>query len=161
MMDGLGLAETTPGPLILVTQFVGFLAGFRDGGFGMALLAALVTLWVTFAPCFLWIFAGAPYVERIIHMPRLSGALRAITAAIVGVILNLSIWFAAHVFFRNIGTFEAGPLRMILPDLASLDPWAVGIALITALLLLVLHAGIGRTLLAGAILGVFSLLSFT
>lgn len=161
MMDGLGLAETTPGPLILVTQFVGFLAGFREGGFSMALLAAGVTLWVTFVPCFLWIFVGAPYVERIIHMPRLSGALRAITAAVVGVILNLSIWFAAHVFFRSIETLQAGPLRMIRPELASIDPWAVGIALITALLLLVLHAGIGRTLLAGALLGAFSLLSFT
>ena len=94
-------------------------------------------------------------------MPRLSGALRAITAAVVGVILNLSIWFAAHVFFRNIGTFEADPMQMIRPELASFDPWAIGIALITALLLLVLHAGIGRTLLTGAILGAFSLLSFT
>ena len=75
MMDGLGLAETTPGPLILVTQFVGFLAGFREGGIGLAVLAALVTLWVTFIPCFLWIFVGAPYVERLLHMPRLSGAL--------------------------------------------------------------------------------------
>ena len=161
MMDGLGLAETTPGPLILVTQFVGFLAGFREGGFGLALLAACITLWVTFTPCFLWIFAGAPYVERIIHMPRLSGALKAITAAVVGVILNLTIWFAAHVFFRNIGTAEAGILKVIWPEIASFDPVAGGIALVTGVLLLVFHAGIGWTLLAGALVGAFSLLWIT
>ena len=161
MMDGLGLAETTPGPLILVTQFVGFLAGFREGGFGLALLAACITLWVTFTPCFLWIFAGAPYVERIIHMPRLSGALKAITAAVVGVILNLTIWFAAHVFFRSIGTAEAGILKVIWPEIASFDPVAGGIALVTGVLLLVFHAGIGWTLLAGALVGAFSLLWIT
>ncbi|HMB75593.1 MAG TPA: chromate efflux transporter, partial [Kiloniellaceae bacterium] len=94
MVDALGLAETTPGPLILVTQFVGFLAGFREGGIPLGLGAAVVVLWVTFAPCFLWIFAGAPYIEWISNQPRLKGALKAITAAVVGVILNLSIWFA-------------------------------------------------------------------
>ena len=161
MMDGLGLAETTPGPLILVTQFVGFLAGFREGGFGLAVLAAGITLWVTFAPCFLWIFAGAPYVERIIHMPRLSGALKAITAAVVGVILNLSLWFAAHVFFRDIGMWQARPIQLIRPEWASIDIWAVGIACVATILLLVLKVGMGRTLLAGAVLGAISLLSLT
>jgi hypothetical protein len=102
MMDALGLAETTPGPLILVTEFVGFLAGAQAGGPGLGLAAALVTLWVTFAPCFLWIFAGAPYVEWIATRPRLQGALDAITAAVVGVIANLSLWFALHVVFGEV-----------------------------------------------------------
>jgi chromate transport protein ChrA len=102
MMDALGLAETTPGPLILVTEFVGFLAGAQAGGLGLGLAAALVTLWVTFAPCFLWIFAGAPYVEWIATRPRLQGALDAITAAVVGVIANLSLWFALHVVFGEV-----------------------------------------------------------
>ena len=102
MLDGLGLAETTPGPLILVTEFVGFLAGFRHGGepqLAFGLLGAAVTLWATFAPCFLWIFTGAPYVERLSASPRLAGALAGVTAAVVGVILNLSLWFALHVLF--------------------------------------------------------------
>ncbi|MEM6385753.1 MAG: chromate efflux transporter [Pseudomonadota bacterium] len=159
MMDGLGLAETTPGPLILVTQFVGFLAGYREAGLGLGVLAALVTLWVTFVPCFLWIFTGAPYVERLLHMPRLSGALRSITAAVVGVILNLSLWFAAHVIFRQIDTFASGPVQIIRPELASLNLLATLIAFIATLLLLVFKLGIGRTLLAGALLGMISLLS--
>ena len=102
MLDGLGLAETTPGPLILVTEFVGFLAGFRHGGepkLAFGLLGAAVTLWATFAPCFLWIFVGAPYVERLTSSPKIAGALAGVTAAVVGVILNLSLWFALHVFF--------------------------------------------------------------
>lgn len=159
MMDGLGLAETTPGPLILVTQFVGFLAGYNEAGLGLAILAALVTLWVTFVPCFLWIFAGAPYVERLLHMPRLSGALSAITAAVVGVILNLSLWFSAHVVFRQIDIVRAGPFQFIWPDFASIDLLAAAIAVVAAVLLLILKLGIGRTLLAGAALGMFSLLS--
>lgn len=161
MMDGLGLAETTPGPLILVTQFVGFLAGYNEAGMGMALLAALVTLWVTFIPCFLWIFAGAPYVERLLHMPRLSGALNAVTAAVVGVILNLSLWFSAHVFFRQIETTTIGPFRLLSPVASSLDPLATAIACVAAVLLLALKLGIGRTLLAGAAMGMISLYPFT
>ena len=128
MLDGLGLAETTPGPLILVTEFVGFLAGYRYGGdpklvFG--LLGAAITLWATFAPCFLWIFAGAPYVERLSANPRLAGALSAVTAAVVGVILNLSLWFALHVFFAKVEPVWHGPLRLWLPDLSTLDIKAV------------------------------------
>ena len=160
-MDGLGLAETTPGPLILVTQFVGFLAGYNEAGLGLAVLAALVTLWVTFVPCFLWIFAGAPYVERMLHMPRLSGALSAITAAVVGVILNLSLWFSAHVEFQQIETVATGPFQFIRPDVASIDLLAAAIAVIAAVLILVLKLGIGRTLLAGAALGMISLLPIT
>lgn len=158
MMDGLGLAETTPGPLILVTQFVGFLAGYNAAGLGMAMLAASITLWVTFVPCFLWIFAGAPYVERLLHMPRLSGALHGITAAVVGVILNLSLWFSAHVLFRQIDLVSVGPIRVIAPDWATLDVMAAGIAVAAAVLLLAAKIGIGRTLLAGAIMGMISLL---
>lgn len=161
MMDGLGLAETTPGPLILVTEFVGFLAGYREGGLMLGLLAALITLWVTFVPCFLWIFAGAPYVDRLLHMPRLSGALQSITAAVVGVILNLSLWFSAHVLFGRIGTIDLGPFTLIAPELASLDLLAAGIAAVAAILLLWLRVGIGRTLLVGAIMGMFSLLPLT
>ncbi len=161
MMDGLGLAETTPGPLILVTQFVGFLAGFREGGLPLAFLAAFVTLWVTFTPCFLWIFAGAPYVERLIHMPRLSGALHAITAAVVGVILNLSLWFSAHVFFRQIDAFSAGPIQTIRPILSSLDPLAAAIACVAAYLLLHRHLGIGWVMLVGAAMGMISLFPLT
>ncbi|KEQ52690.1 chromate efflux transporter [Sphingobium chlorophenolicum] len=106
MLDGLGMAETTPGPLIMVTQFVGFLAAFRDSGVLHPLLAAtlgaILTTWVTFVPCFLWIFAGAPFIERLRGNPALSGALKAITAAVVGVILNLAIWFAIHTLFGKV-----------------------------------------------------------
>ena len=124
MLDGLGLAETTPGPLILVTEFVGFLAGFRQGGepaLAFGLLGAAVTLWATFAPCFLWIFAGAPYVERLSANPRLAGALAGVTAAVVGVILNLSLWFALHVLFGSVTATWHGPVRLWTPELASLN----------------------------------------
>jgi chromate transporter len=149
MLDGLGLAETTPGPLILVTEFVGFLAAARNGGqpallFG--LLGALVTLWATFAPCFLYIFVGAPYIERLKSVPRLRGALRAVTAAVVGVIFNLSLWFALHVFFRARTEVTIGALRFDLPLVSSLDFKAVGLALLAALLLFAVRAGIVTTL---------------
>ena len=101
MMDGLGLAETTPGPLILVTQFVGFMAAYKADGLLFGVSAAVVTLWATFVPCFLWIFAGAPYIDWISTRPRLKGALNAITAAVVGVILNLSIWFCNPRILRH------------------------------------------------------------
>lgn len=149
MLDGLGLAETTPGPLVLVMEFVGFLAGYRFGGepqmlFG--LLGALVTLWATFVPCFLWIFAGAPYIERLENSPRLAGALSAVTAAVVGVILNLSLWFALHVLFGRIDAVWYGPLRLWLPDFATLNVEAALLSLVSAVLLLRLHIGIAATL---------------
>ncbi len=106
MIDALGLAETTPGPLILVTQFVGHLAGHGQGGFALMALAGGLTLWMTFAPCFLWIFAGAPYLEQLLAMPRLKGALSAITAAVTGVIASLSLWFALSVLFSG-GAIDA------------------------------------------------------
>ncbi|MCR9069265.1 MAG: chromate efflux transporter [Rhodobacteraceae bacterium] len=136
MMDALGLAETTPGPLILVTEFVGFLAGAAEGGFGLGLAAAVVTLWVTFVPCFLWIFAGAPYVEWISHQPRLTGALNAITAAVVGVILNLSLWFALQVLFGEVTNVALGPMTLALPKLSTLIPGALILSALAAALLL-------------------------
>ena len=133
MMDALGLAETTPGPLILVTQFVGFIAGAQAGGWGMGALAALVTLWVTFTPCFLWIFAGAPYVEWIATRPRLTGALQGITAAVVGVIANLSVWFALNVWFTSV---ERNAIGLWVPDPLSLSIPALTLSGLAAALLL-------------------------
>lgn len=149
MLDALGLAETTPGPLILVNEFVGSLAAGRaDGGVSlmMALAGAVVTLWATFAPCFLWIFVGAPYIAHISGMPRLQAALRGITAAVVGVILNLTVWFALHVLFHKVETSDMGPLRLTVPDLSTLDVAAAGLAILAALLLLFAHRGIMMTL---------------
>lgn len=135
MIDALGLAETTPGPLILVTEFVGYLAGAAAGGAALGLAAAALVLWVTFLPSFLFIFAGAPFIERIGGLPRLAAALRSITAAVVGVILNLSLWFAAHVFFAETGVFSLGPIAVVQPVLASFDPLAAALALVAAALL--------------------------
>lgn len=153
MMDGLGLAETTPGPLILVTEFVGFLAGFSAGGMGLAIAAAAVTLWVTFVPCFLWIFAGAPFIDHLTHAPRLSSALKAITAAVVGVIANLSIWFAAHVFFARLSDTQLGPARLLTPDLASLQIAPVVIAIGAAALMFGLKISLEKTLIIGLLAG--------
>ncbi|MEP3276538.1 MAG: chromate efflux transporter [Stappiaceae bacterium] len=153
MMDGLGLAETTPGPLILVTQFVGFLSAFREGGFMLGLAGALVTLWVTFVPCFLWIFAGAPYIEWIGTQPRLKGALTAITAAVVGVILNLSVWFALHVLFASVTPTKYGPVTLWQPDLTSVDWRAWALFALCAVLAFGLHWGIGRVLIVSSLLG--------
>jgi chromate transporter len=149
MLDGLGLAETTPGPLILVTEFVGFLAAHRHGGGNawiMGVLGAIVTLWATFAPCFLWIFAGAPYIERLNAEPRLKAALAAVTAAVVGVILNLTVWFALHVLFVTVEVQQAGPLRLLVPDLASVSWPAVLLSALAVVLLFALHRGIATTL---------------
>ncbi len=149
MLDGLGLAETTNGPLILVTEFVGYLAAYRFGSgppMLMGLIGALVTLWATFAPCFLWIFAGAPYIERLQTMPRLKGALSGVTAAVVGVILNLSVWFGLHVFFGTVNSAEVGPLTLWLPDIATLDWAAVALAALAALALFRLHLSLAWTL---------------
>ena len=153
MMDGLGLAETTPGPLILVTEFVGFLAGFKEGGIALAVVAALVTLWVTFVPCFLWIFAGAPYIEWISEQPRLKSALSAITAAVVGVILNLSVWFALHVWFRQVELSTRGILKLWVPAVDSLDWRVVVLTILCGIGLLVLHWSVVRVLLLAGALG--------
>ncbi len=125
MLDGLGLAETTPGPLILVTQFVGFLAALRQSGLEPAMLyatlGALLTTWVTFLPCFLWIFAGAPYVEKLRHNKALSMALAAITAAVVGVIANLALWFALNLLFRENVRITSAGMDMLLPVPGTID----------------------------------------
>lgn len=125
MLDGLGMAETTPGPLIMVTQFVGFLAAFRDAGqlspLIAATLGAILTTWVTFVPCFLWIFAGAPFIERLRGNKALSSALTAITAAVVGVILNLALWFAIHTLFDDVRPVATPTGSLDVPMLASVN----------------------------------------
>ncbi|WP_246688279.1 chromate efflux transporter [Methylobacterium sp. WL120] len=158
MLDGLGMAETTPGPLIMVTQFVGFLAAFRNPGGLPPLLAGtlggLLTTWVTFAPCFLWIFVGAPYVERLRGDRALAGALSAITAAVVGVILNLAVWFALHTLFARLEPVAFGPIRLDLPVLASLDPWALLLALGALVAVFRFKAGVIPTLAACSAAGI-------
>ncbi len=137
MADGLGLAESTPGPLIMVTQFVGYLAAFRAPAPFSPLVAGLIgaglTTWVTFAPCFLWIFTFAPWIERLQHATRLKGGLAAVTASVVGVIANLTLWFALHLLFKQ--TKPAGVLSLRLPDVASFD-WRAGLLTLVAMLLL-------------------------
>jgi chromate transporter len=149
MLDGLGLAETTPGPLILVLQFVGTIAAYREGGGDavvMGVLGAAITLSATFAPCFLWVFAGAPYVERLTRAPRLSAALRAVTACVVGVILNLTVWFSLQVLFRRVDDVRFGPLKVMVPDVTSIDVLTVALAALAVVLMFVLHRGILTTL---------------
>jgi len=150
MMDGLGLAETTPGPLILVTEFVGFLAAFQEGGIKLALIAGFLTLWVTFIPCFLWIFAGAPYIDWISSQPRLHGALSAITAAVVGVILNLSIWFMLHVFFEKISDVQFGPINLFWPNFSYINVPAIFLTSISIWLIIKLKWNIASVLLINA-----------
>ncbi len=153
MIDALGLAETTPGPLILVTQFVAMLTGQLQGGTGLALAAGAVALWVTFVPCFMWIFLAGPYLEQLSARPRLSAALQSITAAVVGVILNLSLWFALHVIFRDVVRLEIGPMTLPWPQAGSLDTIALMLTCIAAVLMLVFRQGLIRTLAVMAMLG--------
>ncbi|WP_299649387.1 chromate efflux transporter [uncultured Jannaschia sp.] len=147
MVDGLGLAETTPGPLILVTVFTGWLAGAQFGWL-MALATAGVTLWATFVPCFLWIFAGAPHLERLSANPRLRGALDMVSAAVAGVIANLSVWFAIHVLFRRVA--DTTPP---VPNAASLDPAALALAAFASVWLLMLKRPLMETLALAALAG--------
>ena len=158
MADGLGLAESTPGPLILVTQFVGFLGAYRDPApfdpMVAGIIGAALTTWVTFAPCFLWIFALAPWIERLEHARRLQGALAAVTAAVVGVIANLTLWFALHVLFARVARVEAGPVSMSWPDGASIDPVALVLAVAALVLALRFKWSVFRLLGAGAVAGI-------
>lgn len=145
MLDGLGMAETTPGPLIMVVQFVGFLAAFRQPGpldpYLAATLASILVTWVTFAPSFLWIFLGAPYIERLRGNRALAGALAAITASVVGVILNLALWFGLHVVFRDLAPVHAFGLDFDLPVWGSID-WAA-LALVAAALVAAFRFRVG------------------
>ncbi len=154
MLDGLALAETTPGPLILVLSFVGFVAAYRNPGSLDPLLAgflgALLTTWVTFLPCYLWIFLGGPYVERLRNNKLLTGALTAITAAVVGVILNLAIWFGINFLFSKTMTWHFGPLHLQLPWLETLDPIAAILTIFASVLLLRFKFGVPWVLLASA-----------
>ena len=157
MVDGLGLAESTPGPLIMVTEYVGFLAAFRAPQPFAPLLAGIIgaalTVWVTFAPCFLWIFTGAPFIERLEHARRVQGALAAITAAVVGVIANLAVWFGLHVLFRGFAPLTLGSVSISLPDPVSLDWRAAVMSLVAGVLLLRLHIGVLKTLGAAVAMG--------
>jgi chromate transporter len=154
MLDGLGLAETTPGPLVMVLQFVGFLGAYRDAGDMHPLLAAtiggLIATWVTFMPCFLSIFLGAPFIERLRGHRALAGALRAITAAVAGVVLNLAIWFAVHALFARVVAVEAGPVRFDAPVPASVDPLALLLTIGAGVAIFGLRWGVLRTLGASA-----------
>jgi len=158
MVDGLGLAETLPGPLIKVTQFVGFLGAYRDAApfspVGAGVLGSLLTTWVTFAPPMLLIFACAPFVEQLRSNRRISGALAAITAAVVGVILNLTIWFALHVLYARVEEARAGPLRWYAFDPWTIDLWACALALVAAVLAFRLRRGLVELVLVMAGLGV-------
>jgi chromate transporter len=157
MLDGLGLAETTPGPLIMVTQFVGFLGAFRQSSGLPPLLAgtlgAVLTTWVTFLPCFVWIFAGAPFIERLRENKALASALGAITAAVVGVILNLAIWFALHFLFRDVQPVRSAPFAFDVPVPASLDPLAAGLSVLAVVWLFVLKRSVFETLAVAAAAG--------
>ena len=158
MVDALGLAETTPGPLILVTQFVGFLAAFREAApftpLSAGLLGAALTTWVTFVPAMLWIFAGAPFIEQLRGNRQLAGALAAITAAVVGVILNLSVWFALHVLFGKVTEMHLGPLRWYAFDPLALDIRAAVLAVIAGVLAFGLHRSLIEVVVSMAALGV-------
>lgn len=157
MADALGLAETTPGPLILVTQHVGFLAAMRAPEPFTPLVAGLLgaglTTWVTFAPCFLWIFSFAPWIEWLQKSSRLNGALAAVTASIVGVIANLALWFAIHVLFLRTIMLSTGPIKSQVPDVTSIQPIALLIALIAAIALFRFRLNVILVLALAGLLG--------
>ena len=152
MLDGLGMAETTPGPLIMVLQFVGFMAAFRDAGTLPPMLAGtlggLLATWVTFTPCFLWIFAGAPFIESLRGNKALNGALSAVTAAVVGVILNLALWFAIHTVFHEVTPVRGYGFAFDAPTLTSVDPWAFALSAAAMVAIFRLKIGMLPTLAA-------------
>lgn len=160
MLDGLGMAKTTPGPLIMVVQFVGFMGAYRNPGpfdpLTAGVVGSLVTTWVTFVPCFYWIFLGAPFVERLRGNRLLGAALSAVTAAVVGVVLNLAVWFALHTLFGVVATERLGPLRLLVPDVRTLNAAALGVAVLAFLLTFYFKRGTAVTLAdsagAGAVL---------
>jgi chromate transporter len=158
MLDGLGMAETTPGPLIMVLQFVGFMAAFRTPGTLSPMLAGtlggLLATWVTFTPCFLWIFLGAPFVETLRGNKALSAALAAITAAVVGVILNLAVWFAIHTMFHEVSPLRVFGVGFDAPVLASINIWAAALSVAAVVAVFRFKAGMLATLAACSLVGV-------
>lgn len=160
MLDGLALAETTPGPLIMVVQFVGFLAAYRDPGALSPMLAGMLgaglTTWVTFAPCFLWIFLGAPYIEALRGHRGLNAALSAITASVVGVILNLAVWFALHAVFATVNELHFGALRLLVPEWGSISWVAAALSVGALIAAFRFKVGMVKLLVACALLGVLA-----
>lgn len=167
MLDGLALAETTPGPLIMVLQFVGYFGAHGDAGLaarGLAgvpggILASIVTVWVTFVPCFLWVFLGAPYVEWLRGKAALSRGLTAITASVVGVVLNLGVWFGLHTLFGEVGSTRVGPFRVLTPTWSNLDVIWAGVALAAGVALIRFRAPMMAVLAGGALVGVVRFLA--
>ena len=158
MLDGLGLAETTPGPLIMVVQFVAFLGAYRSAGamdpIVAGVIGSVVTVWVTFAPSFLFILVGAPWIERLTSNRKLAAALAGVTAAVVGVVLNLGIWFAIHTLFTRVDDRPLGTASLPVPDLATFSPVVAGIAVLAAIALFRFRIGMLWVLAGGAALGV-------
>ena len=158
MLDGLGMAETTPGPLIMVLQFVGFMAAYREPGALSPMMAGtlggLLATWVTFAPCFFWIFLGAPFIEVLRDNKALNAALSAITAAVVGVVLNLAVWFAIHTIFRETVPVRVFPLSFDAPNFASVDPWALALSIAAAVAIFRFKVGMIPTLAASCAAGI-------
>jgi len=163
MLDGLGMAETTPGPLIMVVQFVGFMAAYRDPGSLPPMLAGtlggLLATWTTFVPCFLWIGLGAPFIERLRSNKPLNGALAGVTAAVVGVILNLAVWFALHTWFRETVPLRGYGFAFDVPVLASVNPWAVSLSIAALVAIFRFKTGIIQTLAACSAAGILLYLS--
>ncbi len=158
MLDGLGMAETTPGPLIQVVQFVGFVGAYRNAGgldpLTAGIIGSVVTTWVTFAPCFLFIFVGAPFVEYLRGNRSLNAALRGITAAVVGVVLNLAVWFSLHTLFGGLRSLEFGAARLLIPVFSTLDWRAVIIAAGAMVAMFRYKVGMIPTLGGAAVLGI-------
>ncbi len=164
MLDGLGMAETTPGPLIQVVQFVGYLGAYRHPGVLSPLVAgtlgSLITAWVTFVPCFLFVLVGAPFAEQVRGRRNLQASLAAITAAIVGVVLNLAVWFSLHVLFADVAELRIGPLRVLVPDWGTVDWVAAALAVSAAVAMLRYRIGMVATLAAAAACGLVYHLTF-
>jgi chromate transporter len=158
MMDGLGLAETTPGPLILVTQYVAFMGAYQNPGnldpMFAGILGASLTLWVTFVPCFLWIFLGAPYIEKLRKNKQLSAALTGITAAVVGVILNLAVWFAMHVSFANVHEITTTVGKMSIPEWSTLRIDSIVLSIAAAIAMLRFKVGMIPVLITCGLAGI-------
>ena len=157
MLDGLGMAETTPGPLIMVLQFVGFLGAFRNPApfspIAAGILGSVLTVWVTFVPCFLWIFLGAPYIEALRGRQSLTAALSGVTAAVVGVILNLAVWFSVHTLFARVDEVHAFGARLLVPDWGTLDPASLVLAVAAMVAIFRFKLGMVPVLLGSVVAG--------